>query len=137
MKDTPSVCSLLIPLLHNTQKMSLEEAELEYRSDGDDAWYSVTVVLEENGDVLRVKYCGFSEEHDKVYRGSELKSKSELRQVMDRFRPLSAQLQDSDCTNLSLGDVVCASFSFLHDDVRFYDAVLDGVSLSLSLSLEM
>ncbi|KAL0008779.1 hypothetical protein SO802_010281 [Lithocarpus litseifolius] len=105
----------------------LEEAEMEYRADVDDAWYSVRVVAEENGDVLRVKFCGFSEEYDKVLRGSELKSKRDIHNLSERFRPISVQVQDSDCSKVSVGDIVCASFAFREDDVRFYDALVDGV----------
>ncbi|XP_075644311.1 uncharacterized protein LOC142615458 isoform X1 [Castanea sativa] len=105
----------------------LEEAEMEYRADVDDAWYSVRVVAEENGDVLRVKFCGFSEEFDKVLRGSELKSKRDIHNLSERFRPISVQVQDSDCSKVSAGDIVCASFGFREDDVRFYDALVDGV----------
>ncbi|XP_030962131.1 uncharacterized protein LOC115983562 isoform X2 [Quercus lobata] len=105
----------------------LEEAEMEYRADVDDAWYSVRVVAEENGDVLRVKFCGFSEECDKVLRGSELKSKRDIHNLSERFRPISVQLQDSDCSKVSVGDIVCASFAFREDDIRFYDALVDGV----------
>ncbi|XP_050279827.1 uncharacterized protein LOC126720939 isoform X1 [Quercus robur] len=105
----------------------LEEAEMEYRADVDDAWYSVRVVAEENGDVLRVKFCGFSEECDKVLRGSELKSKRDIHNLSERFRPISVQVQDSDCSKVSVGDIVCASFAFREDDVRFYDALVDGV----------
>ncbi|XP_023918061.2 uncharacterized protein LOC112029610 isoform X2 [Quercus suber] len=105
----------------------LEEAEMEYRADVDDAWYSVRVVAEENGEVLRVKFCGFSEEYDKVVRGSELKSKRDIHNLSERFRPISVQLQDSDCSKVSVGDIVCASFAFREDDVRFYDALVDGV----------
>ncbi|KAM3684512.1 hypothetical protein ACJW31_11G049100 [Castanea mollissima] len=104
----------------------LEEAEMEYRADVDDAWYSVRVVAEENGDVLRVKFCGFSEEFDKVLRGSELKSKRDIHNLSERFRPISVQVQDSDCSKVSAGDIVCASFGFREDDVRFYDALVDG-----------
>ncbi|KAK4594253.1 hypothetical protein RGQ29_018082 [Quercus rubra] len=105
----------------------LEEAEMEYRADLDDAWYSVRVAAEENGDVLRVKFCGFSEEYDKVVRVSELKSKRDIHNLSERFRPMSVQVQDSDCSKVSVGDIVCASFAFREDDVRFYDALVDGV----------
>nr|XP_023887140.1 uncharacterized protein LOC111999248 [Quercus suber] len=44
---------------------------MEYRADVDDTWYSVRVVAKENGDVLRVKFCGFSDEYDKILRGGE------------------------------------------------------------------
>jgi hypothetical protein len=83
------------------------ESVLEFRSAGDDAWYSARVGLE--GEVLRVKYLGFSEDDE------------------DRFRAVSVQVQDSDCSEVVTGDRVCASFSFHDNDVRFYDAVVDGV----------
>ena len=119
----------------NDMSSWLEEAEMEYRADLDDAWYSVRVAAEENGDVLRVKFCGFSEEYDKVVRVSELKSKRDIHNLSERFRPMSVQVQDSDCSKVSVGDIVCASFAFREDDVRFYDALVDGVFFSLSLSL--
>ena len=110
---------------------------MEYRADLDDAWYSVRVAAEENGDVLRVKFCGFSEEYDKVVRVSELKSKRDIHNLSERFRPMSVQVQDSDCSKVSVGDIICASFAFREDDVRFYDALVDGVFFSLSLSLSL
>ena len=55
----------------NDMSSWLEEAEMEYRADVDNAWYSVRVVAEENGDVLRVKFCVFSDKYDKILRGSE------------------------------------------------------------------
>ncbi|XP_065629082.1 splicing factor U2af large subunit A-like [Quercus suber] len=44
-----------------------------------------------------------------------------------RFRPISVQVQDSDCSKVSVGDIVCASFAFREDNVRFYDALVDGI----------
>ena len=57
----------------NNRKESKNDMSLwmEYRADVDDAWYSVRVVAEENGDVLRVKFCVFSDKYDKILRGSE------------------------------------------------------------------
>ena len=100
---------------------------MEYRANADDMWYNVRVVAEENGDVLRVKFCGFSEEYDMVLRGSELKSKRDIHNLSERFRPIFVQVQDSDCSKVFVGDIVCASIAFREDDVRFYDALVDGV----------
>ncbi|XP_062152978.1 uncharacterized protein LOC133861253 isoform X2 [Alnus glutinosa] len=101
------------------------ESVLEFRSAGDDAWYSARVGLE--GEVLRVKYLGFSEDDDEVFRASDFKSRREVDEFKDRFRAVSVQVQDSDCSEVVTGDRVCASFSFHDNDVRFYDAVVDGV----------
>jgi hypothetical protein len=101
------------------------ESVLEFRSAGDDAWYSARVGLE--GEVLRVKYLGFSEDDDEVFRASDFKSRREVDEFKDRFRAVSVQVQDSDCSEVVTGDRVCASFSFHDNDVRFYDALVDGV----------
>jgi len=101
------------------------ECVLEFRSPGDDAWYSARVAVE--GEVLRVNYLGFSEEDDEVFRASSFKSRREVDVFKDRFRAVSIQVEDSNCSEVVTGDRVCASFSFHDDDVRFYDAFVDGV----------
>ncbi|XP_059449652.1 uncharacterized protein LOC132180743 isoform X2 [Corylus avellana] len=104
------------------------ESVLEFRA-GDDAWYSVRVELEgeEEEEVLRVKYLGFSEEEDNKFRASDFKSGREVEKFKDRFRAVSVQVQDSDCSKVVTGNRVCASYSDRDDDVRFYDAFVDGV----------
>jgi hypothetical protein len=118
------------------------ESGLEFRSVADDAWYYARVGLE--GEVLRVKFLGFSEEDDEVFRASDFKSRREVEEFKDRFRAASVQLQDSACSEVVAGDRVCACFSFHFNDVRFYDAVVDGVHtphsqkcLLLSLSFKL
>jgi hypothetical protein len=108
------------------------ESGLEFRSVADDAWYYARVGLE--GEVLRVKFLGFSEEDDEVFRASDFKSRREVEEFKDRFRAASVQLQDSACSEVSFHD----------NDVRFYDAVVDGVHtphsqkcLLLSLSFKL
>jgi len=101
------------------------ECVLEFRSPGDDAWYSARVAVE--GEVLRVNYLGFSEEDDEVFRASSFKSRREVDVFKDRFRAVSIQVEDSNCSEVVTGDRVCASFSFHDDDVRFYDAFVDGL----------
>ncbi|KAE8651356.1 uncharacterized protein LOC101219940 [Cucumis sativus] len=98
--------------------------DLEFLSD-DDAWYNATVKLE--GDVLRVSHCEFSKEHDNVFDADHFQSLLELSVFEARFRPLSRQLQDYECPNVHPGMPVCASYSSRADDVRFYDARLEGV----------
>lgn len=107
--------------------------KLDFRATSDDAWYSVMVELD--GDIMRLQYCGFSEEHDQVFKASDFKSLSEVDDFEARFRPMSVQVQDSECSKVLQGDVVCTAFSFQHEDVRFYDALVEGVSVSLSISL--
>jgi hypothetical protein len=102
------------------------ESVLEFRA-GDGAWYSVRVELEGEEEVLRVKYVGFTEEEDNKFRASDFKSRTEVEKFMDRFRAVSVQVQDSDCSKVVTGNRVCASYSERDDDVRFYDAVIDGV----------
>uniref|UniRef100_A0A0A0LGL0 SAWADEE domain-containing protein n=1 Tax=Cucumis sativus TaxID=3659 RepID=A0A0A0LGL0_CUCSA len=97
--------------------------DLEFLSD-DDAWYNATVKLE--GDVLRVSHCEFSKEHDNVFDADHFQSLLELSVFEARFRPLSRQLQDYECPNVHPGMPVCASYSSRADDVRFYDARLEG-----------
>lgn len=98
--------------------------DLEFRSD-DNAWYNVTVKLE--GDVLRISYSEFAGEHDNVFTANHFRSLSELSDFEGRFRPLSRQLQDYECPNIDPGMPVCASYSSRADDVRFYDALVEGV----------
>lgn len=107
--------------------------QIDFRAEGDDAWYSATVELD--GDVLRLKYCDFSEKHDQILKAGDFKSLSEIELFEDRFRPASVQAQDSECSKVLEGDVVCASSTFENDDLRFYDALVDGVSVSLFLSV--
>ncbi|XP_038888478.1 uncharacterized protein LOC120078315 isoform X2 [Benincasa hispida] len=97
--------------------------DIEFQCD-DDAWYNVTVKLE--GDDLRISYCEFGEEHDNVFNANHFRSLSELSNFEARFRPLSRQLQDSECPNVDPGMPVCASYSSQADDVRFYDALVEG-----------
>ncbi|PON44254.1 SAWADEE domain containing protein [Parasponia andersonii] len=105
-----------------------EPSRLEFRSYTDDAWYSVRAVTEGvSGDVLRIKYCGFADENDSVFRANDF---SDLKHMMDfasRFRPVSVQLQDSECSKVDDGLLVCASHYFMADDLRFYDALVEGV----------
>ncbi|CAJ1964731.1 unnamed protein product [Sphenostylis stenocarpa] len=101
---------------------------MEFRAYKDDAWYTVCVLFA--GDTLTVKYFNFSDENDEAFRPSQFRDWKELEDFKHRFRPLSKQLQDDDCHSLSPGTRVCACHSFGSDDVRFYDAVVDGVQES-------
>lgn len=105
---------------------SPSDYNVEYRAIADDAWYSVRAVLD--GEKLTVKYCNFSDDHDNVFEPQYFKSVVEIEEFVNRFRPVSNQLQDRDCKNVAEGAVVCASHSFSDLDVRFHDAVIDDVS---------
>ncbi|XP_043804536.1 uncharacterized protein LOC110628454 isoform X3 [Manihot esculenta] len=104
---------------------SPSDYNVEYRAIADDAWYSVRAVLD--GEKLTVKYCNFSDDHDNVFEPQYFKSVVEIEEFVNRFRPVSNQLQDRDCKNVAEGAVVCASHSFSDLDVRFHDAVIDDV----------
>ncbi|QCE00769.1 hypothetical protein DEO72_LG7g2059 [Vigna unguiculata] len=97
----------------------------EFRTYEDDAWYTVYVLFD--GDTLRVKYLDFSPENDVVFHSSNFQNWTDLEAFKQRFRPLSKQLQDEECGLLNHGTRVCASHVFNQEDIRFYDAVVDGV----------
>ncbi|KAI5340054.1 PREDICTED: LOC110410088 isoform [Prunus dulcis] len=106
---------------------------MEFKSYKDDAWYDVRIETESNGDSggngrrLRVKFSGFADEHDEVVDGKDLKSFKDVDFLRCRFRPISVQLQDTECSQVHKGLSVCAAHSAYPDDRRFYDAVVDGV----------
>ncbi|KAM7270264.1 hypothetical protein ACFE04_029478 [Oxalis oulophora] len=127
---------------------------MEYR-DKDDAWYSVVITHE--GNTLRVKYDCVPEPADKVFYFEpktlgvkrsvkswiKLSSMQELRELEDRFRPVSIQLQDKECGLVTPGVIVCASEFYDNEDddeeekedkmqekekeLKYYDAVVDDV----------
>lgn len=101
------------------------ESELEFRSASDDAWYSVLVVG--RGERLTVKYVGFTDAQVEVFEAREFESLEELKEFEERFRPVSVQLQDKECSKAIEGLKVCASHSFNGFDLRFYDAVIEHV----------
>ncbi|XP_020231093.1 uncharacterized protein LOC109811697 isoform X2 [Cajanus cajan] len=118
----------MLPEKESSERRAAKYAT-EFRAYRDDAWYTVCVSLE--GESLVVKYENFSAENDDVFEASQFSDWEELEDLKERFRPLSKQLQDSECRQLALGGArVCASHAFAHDDVRFYDAVVDGVQES-------
>lgn len=113
--------------------------ELEFRSCVDDAWYHVQIETEgDGGDRLRIKFIGFSDDHDEVYDAKDLTSFRDVDEFRSKFRPLSIQVQDSECSKLAKATLVCAAVSISPNDCRFYDAVVDRVGFlhthSLSLS---
>ncbi|KAL2976408.1 hypothetical protein AAZX31_13G007000 [Glycine max] len=108
-----------------TSVVAAEEYTTEFRAYNDDAWYTVRVLLV--GERLIVKYQNFSDENDEAFEPSRFGDCEDLEDFKERFRPLSRQLQDAECRRFGPGARVCACHSFAPDDVRFYDAVIDGV----------
>lgn len=109
---------------------------LEFRSSRDDAWYDASIVTEDIGGDrrLRIKFANFTDDHDELFNAKDLTSLQALYELRSRVRHLSVQLQDSECSTVEKGLLVCAARSVQPDDRRFYDAFIDGVS-SLSLFL--
>ncbi|WVY90047.1 hypothetical protein V8G54_035561 [Vigna mungo] len=97
----------------------------EFRAYEDDAWYTVCLLF--HGDTLTVKFLGFPTENDVVFQSSYFQNLKDLEVFKRRFRPLSKQLQDEECGLVTPGTRVCACHLFNNEDVRFYDAVVDGV----------
>ncbi|KAK4285131.1 hypothetical protein QN277_001872 [Acacia crassicarpa] len=93
---------------------------VEFRSQDDEAWYSVRVVLER--EVLRIKFLNFGDSHDKVFEAQGFSSLTELEEFKKRFRPVSSQLQDDECRSVRAGTTVCACYRYSPEDIRFYDA---------------
>ncbi|XXG63141.1 hypothetical protein AAC387_Pa05g1393 [Persea americana] len=101
---------------------------LEFRSSADDAWYSVRLITEEDGEVLRVKYVDFPHDiFDERFRAADFGDSKATEGFAERFRPLSVQLQDEDCPKVTQGKAFCISRSIEPNDLKFYDAVVDEV----------
>ncbi|GAB2285173.1 hypothetical protein Dimus_019625 [Dionaea muscipula] len=106
--------------------LSTMSGELDYRSVVDDAWYSVRLVLQ--NERLIVKYKEFHDVYDEPFWAGDDKfsTPEKIAAFRNRFRPLSGQLQDSQCSLVKKGTLVCAS-SGCGDAHLFYDAVVDEV----------
>lgn len=97
----------------------------EFQCADDSAWYSVGVIL--NGETLTVKYQNFPPES---YNAGDFTTIEAVDEFCQRFRPLSEQLQDSECYRIREGMRVCACLSSKDGgDLRFYDAIVDAVSI--------
>ncbi|GAB4859317.1 hypothetical protein Ancab_010779 [Ancistrocladus abbreviatus] len=97
--------------------------ELEFRAE-DQAWDTVRLVLQ--NEVLIVKYCEFPDVYDERFWAGEFSTLQKIHSFRDRFRPLSCQVQDTECSKVKEGMVVCAC-SVNGGDRRFYDAIVDAV----------
>ncbi|KAI3467917.1 hypothetical protein Pfo_024580 [Paulownia fortunei] len=102
--------------------------DLEYRANEDDAWYSVSVVLDAHAQILTVKYLCSPEVYETVFSAGGLETEAQAEELAGRFRPLSQQLRDHQCGKLAIGSTVCAAHGTGDDDLRFYDAVVEAVN---------
>ncbi|VFQ60522.1 unnamed protein product [Cuscuta campestris] len=97
---------------------------LEFRATDDDAWYSVKVHLK--GETLSVQFQGIME--IVKFRPSDFDSRDAVERFVRRFRPVSPQLQDTECGKIGRGSVVCAAcHAFPSNDMRYFDAVVEAV----------
>ncbi|KAL9662426.1 hypothetical protein QQ045_027259 [Rhodiola kirilowii] len=100
-------------------------AGLEFRYS-DDAWYDVKLSLQ--GEKLNIKYSMLSGSPEEEFHDARnFKSLDDVLRFQNRFRPLSAQVQDSECRNILPGVTVCASYPSSEDDLRYFDAVVEMV----------
>lgn len=106
---------------------------LEFRSQMDDAWYDARIVMD-GYDCLRVKFVGFPDDQDEVFDANNLTSFKDIAEFRRRFRPMSVQIQDNECSQVTKGTLVCVAHAICPDDRRFYDAVVYKVSFPPSLS---
>ncbi|XP_059663941.1 uncharacterized protein LOC132309671 [Cornus florida] len=112
------------------ESADISATELEFRSTADDAWYIVQVVLQT--ETFVVKFSEFPESIDKRVSAADFQTLQAVHDFVRRFRPFSVQLQDNQCSKIVKGLTVCAPFKFKHHDIRFYDAVVESVSLTSS-----
>ncbi|CAM6127549.1 unnamed protein product [Calypogeia fissa] len=99
-------------------KRRMKNPPLEMVSQSDGAWYDGDVSLE--GSQLRIHFNGFGSEDDEFWEGEHIQSLIKIREIV-RLR--SKQLQDSQCTRVVGGMIVCANFQ-TSDGVesKYYDA---------------
>ncbi|RVX08149.1 hypothetical protein CK203_017754 [Vitis vinifera] len=113
-----------MPPQEPTSAASTQQFALEFRGE-DDAWYAIRLVL--RGETLTVEYEDFSSDYSDVFKAGEFTTLADVESFGRRFRPVSLQLQDSQCGKVIQCMTVCASHAFNDDDVRFYDAVVEEV----------
>ncbi|MCI13283.1 hypothetical protein A2U01_0034400, partial [Trifolium medium] len=93
-----------------TRLVDLEQKEnftTEFRSYEDDAWYTVMVMMDDDG-TLRVRFEKSINEVDQLFEPSFFGSMEDLQDFEKRFRPLSVQVQDDKCDKLVPDVKVCA-----------------------------
>jgi hypothetical protein len=121
---------------HETRLVDLEQKEnfsTEFRSFEDDAWYTVMVMMDDDG-TLRVRFEKSTNEVDQLFEPSFFGSLEDLEDFEKRFRPLSVQVQDNECDNIVQDVKVCACRHFGPNDILYYDAIVHSVSYFFLLS---
>lgn len=93
----------------------------------DDAWYTVNVVVAEGGETLTVKYEGFLDSSDTIFQTDQFETAEDVDEAMNRFRPVSRQVQDEECDKVTEGMIVCACYSLDQNDLRYFDAMVEAV----------
>jgi hypothetical protein len=87
------------------------------------------MVTLEDVTTLRPRLKKITDDVDQLFQPSFFGSLEDLHEFEKRFRPLTVQVQDHECGK-PVSDVKgCASRHFGPDDLRFYDVVVDSVSL--------
>ncbi|KMZ62763.1 hypothetical protein ZOSMA_449G00030 [Zostera marina] len=111
----------------NDKQQLIVPGEVEFRCSEDDAWYTVSLRLE-NGQCLRVSFTDFVGSPDENFTIDEFQDIDELEVFGRRFRILSVQLQDSDCWKMKKGMKICCSCEIISkNDLKFFDAVVRSV----------
>lgn len=105
-----------------TQPPSGDIFDLEFRCAEDDAWYSVRSIL--SGDTLTIQFENFPEI---AFSTGDFDSFEKIDEFTQRVRPVSTQLQDSECYKIKEGMRVCACSSWRDDDLRYYDAIVEAI----------
>ncbi|KAK3135622.1 hypothetical protein QOZ80_5BG0421310 [Eleusine coracana subsp. coracana] len=104
---------------------------MEFRSPSDGAWYGARVAVQRGA--LRVMYEEFPEELDEWYEPAKLGASS-VAALRARFRAVSTALDDARCRDLRPGDRLCVLCALDGDEQKYYDAVLQSVRPSRSLT---
>ncbi|XP_047331247.1 uncharacterized protein LOC124934786 [Impatiens glandulifera] len=98
---------------------------IEFRSTANDSWYSARAVMEDDSIIINLQSFPKSSEKFTI---SDFKTFDSVDDFIHRFRSLSNQLQDTECSKVIKGMKVCASYAFSPNDIRFYDALVEMVN---------
>ncbi|KMZ64718.1 hypothetical protein ZOSMA_350G00100 [Zostera marina] len=111
----------------NNQQELIVPGEVEFRCSEDDAWYTVSLRLED-GQCLRVSFTYFNGSTDENFTVEEFEDIDKLEIFRRRFRFSSVQLQDSDCWKMKKGMKICCSCNIVSTGaLKFFDAVVRSV----------
>ncbi|KMZ64974.1 hypothetical protein ZOSMA_340G00210 [Zostera marina] len=118
--------------------------KLDFRDPDDDAWYTISIRLENAGDILegvdeglhlRLMFIDFTDMEDKRYGLENFEDVNDLDEFAKRFRVVWPQLQDSECWKVVEGLEVCSSYQFEKEVfLKFYNAIVKSVSVRFFLN---